>query len=54
MFFRNIRFKEQLPVAVGRENVFALTIKIGMYAFLCSSKSEISLIFHLKTLLHVE
>ena len=54
MFFRKTCFKEQVSVAVfvGRENVLALTIRIGMYVFLYSNKSEISFILLLKALLH--
>ena len=54
MFFMNISFKEQLLVAasVGRENVLALTIIIGMRAFFCSNKNEIYIFFFLKTLLY--
>ena len=47
MFFRSIYFKEQLSVAssVGRENILALTIRIGMCVFLFSNKSKISFVF---------
>ena len=49
MFFRNTFFKEQLSVvaSVRRENILALTIRVGMCVFLCSNKMKYHL-FSLK------
>ena len=46
MFFRNAFFKEQLSVvaSVRRENILALTIRIGMCVFLCSNKMKYHLL----------